>query len=151
MTSAQRAENGRESGPLELLVEQQFAARLPVLKMIRASVLASARLCGFGTPEAQDIVLAVDEACKNVIVHGYKGDDAGEIALAIFRCEGGMVLHLRDFAPLVDPECVVPRDLDDVQPGKLGTHFIHSIMDSAELEPAPDGPGNLLRLAKWLE
>jgi sigma-B regulation protein RsbU (phosphoserine phosphatase) len=151
MTSAPRAEDSRMSGALELLFEQQFAARLPVLKTVRASVLAAARSCGFGAPDAQDIVLAVDEACKNVIVHGYRGDDAGEIALAVFRCEGGMMLHLRDFAPLVDPALIVPRDLADVQPGKLGTHFIRSIMDCAELEPAPDGPGNLLRLAKWLE
>ena len=62
-----------------------------------------------------------------------------------------MILHLRDFAPPVDPARIVPRDLADVQPGKLGTHFIRSIMDSAELGPAPEGQGNLLRLAKWLE
>ena len=137
--------------PLELLLEQRFAARLAVLKKIRASVLAAARSCGFGELIARDIVLAVDEACKNVIVHAYKGDDAGDIALTIFRCEGGIVLHLRDFAPPVDPARVVPRDLADVQPGKLGTHFIRAIMDSADLEPAPDGAGNLLRLAKRLE
>ena len=151
MTDAPLAESARDDRPSELLLEHRFAARLTVLKTIRASVLAAARSCGFGEPEARDIVLAVDEACKNVIVHGYKGEDAGEIALAIFRCEAGMILHLRDFAPPVDPARIVPRDLADVQPGKLGTHFIRSIMDSAELEPAPDGKGNLLRLAKWLE
>ncbi len=140
-----------EGSPLELLLEQRFAARLEILKTIRASVLAAARSCGFGDSTARDIVLAVDEACKNVIVHAYQGDEAGEIALAIFRSEGGIVLHLRDYAPLVDPARVAPRDLADVQPGKLGTHFIRAIMDRADLEPAPDGPGNLLRLAKRLE
>jgi sigma-B regulation protein RsbU (phosphoserine phosphatase) len=151
MTSAPPNKSGRDGDPLELLLQQQFAASLPVLKTVRASVLLAARSCGFGAPEAADIVLAVDEACKNVIVHGYQGDEAGEIALAIFRCKGGMVLHLRDFAPPVDPARIMPRDLGDVQPGKLGTHFIRSIMDSAEIEPAPDGQGNLLRLAKRLE
>ena len=151
MTSAPPAPGAKNGAPLELLLEQRFAARLAVLKMIRASVLAAARSCGFGELGARDIMLAVDEACKNVIVHAYRGDETGEIALAIFRCEDGIVLHLRDFAPPVDPARVMPRDLADVQPGRLGTHFIRSIMDSADLEPALDGPGNLLRLAKRLE
>ncbi len=151
MTSAQLSAGATACAPLELLSEQRFAARLEVLKTIRASVLAAARSCGFGETVARDIVLAVDEACKNVIVHAYKGEDGGDIALTIFRCEGGIVLHLRDYAPLVDPARVTPRDLADVRPGKLGTHFIRAIMDSADLEPAPDGQGNLLRLAKRLE
>lgn len=151
MTSAPLSAGATDGAPLELLSEQRFAARLEVLKTIRASVLAAAQSCGFGETIARDIVLAVDEACKNVIVHAYKDDDAGDIALTIFRCEGGIVLHLRDYAPLVDPARVTPRDLADVRPGKLGTHFIRAIMDSADLEPAPDGQGNLLRLAKRLE
>lgn len=151
MTSAPLSAGATDGAPLELLSEQRFAARLEVLKTIRASVLAAAQSCGFGETIARDIVLAVDEACKNVIVHAYKDDDTGDIALTIFRCEGGIVLHLRDYAPLVDPARVTPRDLADVRPGKLGTHFIRAIMDSADLEPAPDGQGNLLRLAKRLE
>jgi len=151
MTSAPLSAGATDGAPLELLSEQRFAARLEVLKTIRASVLAAAQSCGFGETIARDIVLAVDEACKNVIVHAYKDDDTGDIALTIFRCEGGIVLHLRDYAPLVDPARVTPRDLADVRPGKLGTHFIRAIMDSADLEPAPDGLGNLLRLAKRLE
>ena len=151
MTSEPLAASTMEAASLELLLDQRFAARLEILKTIRASVLAAARSCGFGESVARDIVLAVDEACKNVIVHAYQGKEAGDIALAIFRCEGGIVLHLRDYAPLVDPARVTPRDLADVRPGKLGTHFIRAIMDSADLEPAPDGRGNLLRLAKRLE
>ncbi len=151
MSSATLTAGDTDGMPLELLLEQNFAARLEVLKTIRASVLAAARSCGFDESVARDIVLAVDEACKNVIVHAYHGVDAGDIALAIFRCEDGIVLHLRDYAALVDPARVTPRDLADVRPGQLGTHFIRTIMDSADLEPAPDGQGNLLRLAKRLE
>jgi sigma-B regulation protein RsbU (phosphoserine phosphatase) len=151
MASAAPFDDALVPAPLELLSEQRFAARLDVLKTVRASVLAAARLCGFGETDARDIVLAVDEACKNIIVHAYRDSEEGEIVLAVFRCQAGMVLQLRDFAPPVDPAGIKPRDLADVKPGKLGTHFIRSIMDSAEFQPLADGQGNLLRLVKRLE
>ena len=133
----------------ELLWEQRFEARLPVLKQVRMSVLAAARHCGFDDAVAQDIVLAVDEACKNVIVHAYEGvEGEDDIVLSVFESEDGIAVQLRDFAPPVDPARIVPRDLDDVRPGQLGTHFIREIMDSNDYMAAPDGAGNLLLMTK---
>jgi sigma-B regulation protein RsbU (phosphoserine phosphatase) len=57
-------------------------------------------------------------------------------------------VRVTDFAPPVDPETIKPRDLDDVRPGGLGTHFLREIMDTADFLPAPDGAGNLLRMTK---
>ncbi len=136
---------------LELMLEQRFGAGLAGLKAVRGSVLATALSCGFDDAGARDVALAVDEACKNIIVHAYRGESAGDIVLSIYRCRGGIVLHLRDFAPAVDPARVAPRELDDLRPGKRGTHFIRAIMDSAEFLPPPDGRGNLLQLVKRLE
>ena len=137
--------------PLELMLEQRFGAGLGGLKVVRGSVLAAALSCGFDDAEARDVALAVDEACKNIVVHAYRGESAGDIVLSIYRCRGGIVLHLRDFAPAVDPARIGPRELDDLKPGRLGTHFIRAIMDSAEFLPPPDGRGNLLQLVKRLE
>ncbi len=133
--------------PAELLLEQRFGARLAVLKQVRAGVLAAARRCGFGEDAARDIVLAVDEACKNVIVHAYRGGE-GDMVLRIFLRPDGILLELRDFADPVDPARIKPRDLADVKPGQLGTHFIREIMDSVVFPPAPDGVGNLLQMVK---
>ena len=141
---------GHERAP-ELLLELQFAARLEALKQVRASVLSAARCCGFEGRAARDVVLAVDEACKNVIVHAYGGSDGGDIVLSVFRSEAGIILRLRDFAAPVDPARIKPRDLADVRPGQLGTHFIRTIMDSAECRPVPDGRGNLLQMVKRRE
>lgn len=133
----------------ELLWEQRFEARLGVLKQARASVLAAARHCGFDDAMARDIVLAVDEACKNVIVHAYQGvEGKDDIVLSVFEGQDGLVVQLRDFAPPVDPARIKPRDLNDIRPGKLGTHFIREIMDSMEFVAAPDGVGNLLLMTK---
>ncbi len=133
---------------LETLLELRFPARADRLKLVRGGVRAAARMCGFNDATAQSIVLAVDEACQNVIVHGYKGRANGEIVLGVFRHRDGILVRLRDFAPPVDPTKIKPRALDDIRPGKLGSHFIHEIMDSVAFRPVPDGTGNLLEMIK---
>ncbi len=134
--------------PLETLLELRFPARADRLKLVRGGVRAAARMCGFNDATAQSIVLAVDEACQNVIVHGYKGRPDGEIVLGVFRHRDGILVRLRDFAPPVDPAKIKPRALDDIRPGKLGSHFIHEIMDSVVFRPSPDGTGNLLEMIR---
>jgi sigma-B regulation protein RsbU (phosphoserine phosphatase) len=62
--------------------------------------------------------------------------------------DDGLMLRIRDFAPNVDPAKIQPRDLNDVRPGGLGTHFIRAVMDDASFIPLPDGEGNLLELVK---
>lgn len=144
---ADRRRSPRESG-VEALLELHFLARADRLKLVRGSVRAAARMCGFDDSTAQSIVLAVDEACQNVIVHGYKRRPDGAVILSLYRSSDGILVRLRDFAPLVDPTTVKPRDLNDVRPGKLGTHFIREIMDTVEFRPAPEGKGNLLEMTK---
>jgi len=63
-----------------------------------------------------DVVSAVDEACQNIIRHGYGGN--GEIVLEIRR-NGPRQLEVQliDFAPPVDLAKIRPRCLDDVRPG----------------------------------
>ena len=136
---------------METLLELRFPARADRLKLVRGGVRAAARMCGFNDATAQSIVLAVDEACQNIIVHGYKGRADGEIILGVFRCRDGILVRLRDFAPPVDPTKIKPRALDDIRPGKLGSHFIREIMDSVEFRPGPDGTGNLLEMIRRLD
>ena len=136
---------------MEALLELRFPARADRLKLVRGGVRAAARMCGFNDATAQSIVLAVDEACQNVIVHGYKGRADGEIILGVFRRRDGILLRLRDFAPPVDPATIKPRALDDIRPGKLGSHFMYEIMDSVEFRPSPDGTGNLLEMIRRMD
>ena len=118
------------------------------LRGIRDAVREAVESCG-ATPEcAADVVMAVDEACQNVIRHAYRGDSGGAIELQIERCGKDLVVSLRDFAPEVDPEEVKPRDLDEIRPGGLGTHLIRSMMDSADFVRPETGGGNLLRMVK---
>ena len=130
------------------LVDIRLPTQPVMLRIIRRVTEQSATLCGCDEKTAQDIVIAVDEACQNVIRHAYDGE-AGELVLSISKHNDNMVVRLRDFAPPVDVSKIKPRDLDDLRPGGLGTHFIKEIMDNVEfLVPADGEPGNVLRMEK---
>jgi len=133
-------------------VERVLALRVPArpgeLKGIRAAVRRCAEEAGMGEACIQDVVMAVDEACQNVIRHAYGDGQAGDIVLEVEREGGTLVFCLKDFAPPVDPSRVKPRDLDDLRPGGLGTHLIQEVMDSAGFVENPPGCGNLLRMVK---
>ena len=132
----------------ELLLEIRFPAVVDRLSLVRNTVRAAAHKCGFEEPALQDIVLAVDEACQNIIVHGYGDTECGDIVLGIYRQIDAIRFHLRDFAPDVEAEELVPRDLDDIRPGGLGIHFINQTMDAAVYQTVPGEPGNVLEMIK---
>ena len=64
----------------------------------------AAQRCGLNTSETQDLVLAVCEACQNVIQHGYAGQETGTIVVSLARDDEGIVVRIQDSAPRVDPE-----------------------------------------------
>ena len=130
------------------LLRHRFPARAVELRSVREAVRREALGQGCAPECAADIVMAVDEACQNIIRHAYAGRGDGEIVLEIERAGEDLVVSLRDFAPPVDPSRVRPRDLDDVRPGGLGTHLIRECMDGADFAPAPPGGGNLFRMKK---
>ena len=131
----------------ETLLELRFPARPDRLKLMRGPVHGAARMCGLSDIAAQDTVLAVDEACQNIIVHAYRGRDDGEIVMTLTRRGPGLFVQLRDFGAPTDPAQIRHRALDDIKPGKLGTFFMRSIMDRVEYFSVPSG-GNLLQMFK---
>ena len=132
----------------EYLMELRFLAKPDRMVMVRDTVRSASRFCGFDEPTIRDIVLAVGEACQNVILHAYASQEDGSIVLAILREGDGLVLRVTDFGLAIDPERTKPRNLDEVRPGGLGIHFIHELMDTAEFSSAPGGLGNVLQMTK---
>ena len=134
-----------------LIYSGRFAAEPSELKVVRAAVQSGAVQAGCSEDEAADLVLAVDEACQNIIRHAYCGG-TGTIELRMERDGDRIVAALRDYARPSDPRCLERnRDLDEVKPGGLGTHFMKSVMDEVTLVTLPDGKGNLLRMVKRLK
>lgn len=132
----------------EYLLELRFPARADRMTMVRDLVRSAARFCGFDEAGAQDIVLAVGEACQNVILHAYEGRGDGPILLDILENAESMILRVTDFGPAVAPAAVKPRELQDLRPGGLGTYFIQNLMDTTDFGRAPSGVGNVLQMSK---
>jgi len=135
----------------ETVFHLNFPSQPSRLKLVRSAVFDTAMLCGCSESTGRDIVIAVDEACQNVIRHAYKGAPDGQVILDIGRNGDDIVLSLRDFAAPVDVSKIKPRDLDDLRPGGLGTHFINEVMDEVEFLRPPDGEGNILRMVKRID
>lgn len=132
----------------EKLVSLHFPAQPDRLCMVRALVRRAAQFVGCDDELTEQLVIAVNEACMNVIQHAYHDQPTGEMILEIHNNAGSISFHLVDFAEPVDPTTIRPRDLNDLRPGGLGTHFIREIMDKYEMEPLEDDQGNILRMVK---
>ena len=132
------------------LLDLKFPARAEEMRQVRASLRAV--LDGQEVaPELRDrLVLAVDEACTNIIRHAYCDCEPGTIALRLTRERDMLGFELRDEAPAVDPARIRPRDLSECRAGGLGVAFIDELMDTWRIEPLPGGRGNVLIMQKKL-
>ncbi|MCW9032578.1 MAG: SpoIIE family protein phosphatase [Rhodospirillales bacterium] len=149
-TSKDEIEDVDQDVGADWLVDLHFPSKASMLKLVRQTTLNVAGQCGCSDRIAQDVVIAVDEACQNIIRHAY-GGGVGDVILSIRRSNGDIVLKLRDFAPTVDRTKIKPRALDDIRPGGLGTHFINEVMDRVRYLPPPEGEtGNILRMMKQI-
>jgi len=145
-TWQRRRDDYRFSG--ERIAQMRIASRPDRLRMVRALVNEAGDANGCSEDCISQMVMAVDEACQNIIRHAYGGDPEGEIVVDIRRQDDEIAIHLLDFAAPVDVSTIKPRPLDDVKPGGLGTHFIQECMDECGFLTPPDGIGNCLRLVK---
>jgi sigma-B regulation protein RsbU (phosphoserine phosphatase) len=132
----------------QTLLDIHFPARAGQMRAVRATLRTTLDAQEVA-PELRDkLVLAVDEACTNIIRHAYCGDCDEAISLQLSREQDMLVFELRDRAPAVDPARLTARDLSDCRPGGLGIPFINALMDEWRLEPAADGRGNVLRMRR---
>lgn len=135
-------------GDCEELVRLTIQARPDRLRLVRQAVSLAAASSGCDDAAAADLMLAVDEACQNVIRHAYQFDPNGRIIVTVQREGDSIIVLIRDFAPPIDVASVQPRDLDELRPGGLGTHLIREVLDGVEFLPTPLEGGNVLKLTK---
>ena len=99
-----------------------------------------------------DLKLAVDEACTNIITHGYEDMNPGSIILDLEFIPAAVVMTITDFGHPFEPsEAPMPdvrAGLEDRPTGGFGLYFIYQTMDKVDYETAEDG--NHLILVKNL-
>jgi serine/threonine-protein kinase RsbW len=103
--------------------------------------------------DAQAIRLAVEEACTNVVNHGYAGQAVGPLALSFHLADDDCLqARIRDkakpFHPDEAPEPDLLSESSDRPIGGLGWFFIKQVMTSVAY--ASDSHGNCLFLTRKL-
>ena len=137
-----------ETNKTEQLFEIRFPAKPERLCLVRALVKRAAEVCGCNENLGEKLVIAVNEACMNVIQHAYKEEEQGEIIMQINNNDSQILFRIMDFATPVDLSRVESRDLKDVRPGGLGVHFIREIMDDCKMGHLEQGKGNYIEMKK---
>ncbi len=99
-----------------------------------------------------DLKLAVDEACTNIITHGYAGLNPGSIILNLEMKPKEVVVTITDFGHPFEPSEArapdVEAGLEDQPMGGFGLFFIYQTMDEINYETKEDG--NCLTFIKKL-
>ena len=134
---------GGESGPVTLTVP----SHPKYLYVVRSALYPILVDAGFVRKDARKIILAVDEACSNIIKHAYEGDPAKTITLTIIDTADRFTVRLRDYGKKTDTSKIAPRNLEDVRPGGLGTHFMGAAFDAVTYDTNQE-QGTLLTLEK---
>ena len=130
------------------LARRRFPARPEQLRAVRETIRSATRPLAL-TPEVVDeLVLAVNEACMNIIQHAYGEHRCCDIVLDIAQRADELIFRLTDFADPIDKTTIRPRDLSDLRPGGLGLHIIDRVMDTAHFREPPLGAGNLLEMRR---
>ncbi|MBM4145075.1 MAG: ATP-binding protein [Nitrospira sp.] len=97
----------------------------------------------------EDMKLAVDEACANVIKHAYQGDRTKKIVLKYKITKKSFNVIIEDSGIKAKTDLIKGRDLDDIRPGGLGIHFIKRVFDVFHFDETKK-KGNRLILIKYM-
>ncbi len=94
------------------------------------------------------IILAVDEACSNIIRHSYKDDHTCKIDLTMEITPKELCITIIDNGIEFDISAAQPRDITDIKPGGLGVYIINQVMDALEYHRTKDGYNQTTLLKK---
>ena len=122
------------------------------LSRVRDFVIAVCTDAGFASRETNNTKLAVDEACTNIITHGYVGMDPGSIILDLELAPDKLTITLTDFGHSFEPGDMPSPDIDahieERELGGFGLFFIRQSMDQLDYRVTEDG--NMMILTKYL-
>jgi len=120
-----------------------------LLSMMRAALSQICESAGFCCIESNKIVLAVDEACTNVIRHAYKNQKDQPIIITCNIYSDKLEIIIVDYGEPADAKKIKPRKLDELRPGGLGVYLMTSVMDEVKFYNGTEN-GNRLIMTKNL-
>jgi serine/threonine-protein kinase RsbW len=130
---------------------KMFAGQYTSLEAISEFIAQAAEEAEFDSKGIYAIKLAVDEACSNIIEHGYKERAGGQIRCSYKQLESGLKIIIQDwgkpFKPDEIPDPNFDVELQDLKPRGAGLYFMKNLMDEVRFD-FDSGDGNLLIMIK---
>ena len=93
---------------------------------------------GFNEEDEARIVMALDEACTNIIRHAHE-DFVKPVRLEMKWLKDRLRFVLRDYGRPFDPLTITPQDIQVTTPGGLGVFIIREVFDIVEYTPQVRG------------
>lgn len=125
---------------MHLVLQLELPADARLLPMTRRTVGEYLFDAGTADQEREDVVLALDEACANVIRHAFPDDGEGRIRLLAEITDGEVRVQVEDDG--VGFDVLAPRPLPDpwATSGR-GLRIIREVMTSVELHSPTESGG----------
>ena len=129
----------------------RFRASPATLERVRSSIIELSNRLNLTSRFADDLVLAVYEACANVLEHAYQGREGGQIYLSI-TLDGDVVeVIIMDRGASFDMASYKPMEpkqlKDEAMDGGMGYTLIKTVMDTVEYSTQGSGI-NMMRMTK---
>ena len=130
-------------------MKKAFPATLGNLKYIRSIIKDFLKIHKVDLYIIKNIQLATDEAVTNIIKHSYKGENKNNIIkINLEFKDERIIINLYDNGSSAKEEQIKPRELVNIKPGGLGTHFINNIMDEVKWEKSKNWINHLKMIKK---
>ena len=131
--------------------ELKVKSKTENLSLIRDFINTSAAEAGVTPDVLENIILAVDEACTNIIKHAYKSFPEGELIIKTKSTLTRFVISITDYGNTFEPDAIPEPDLQKYyrqkRVGGLGMYLMKTLMDDVKYVSIP-GKYNEVRLSK---
>ena len=123
------------------------------LSIVRDFIKAAGDEVGFEKETIGKIVLAVDEACTNIIKHAYKYASDGDIIIIVIFDGSKLAISITDYGLNFDPNVIPVPDIQEYykqrKVGGLGIFLMKKLMDEVKYANLSDNR-NQVTLVKYL-
>jgi serine/threonine-protein kinase RsbW len=135
-------------------VSLTIPAKAEYIDVVRLTLSGLAAKEGFSYEEIEDMKVAVTEACSNVVLHAYNGNDFGIMEIVFEMEQDFLQIRVKDsgnsflFEPtLIANASLHHKPLSDANVGGLGLFLMQALMDNVEVRSEM---GTEVRLTKRL-
>jgi serine/threonine-protein kinase RsbW len=141
---------------MESVIEQTISIHADIenLSKVRGFIKKQGAHAGIPDDILFDLALVVDEACANIIDHGYEGFTSGEISVILNIYTDHIKITILDFGRAFDsakaPEPDINAPWQEREEGGLGWYLIKEMTDEATYHSDPQ-KGNRLVLVKMIK